>query len=266
MSFNDLAISSSGAQNSGPKDTTDDLQILCRALQKYNSSANLLKQALPVAGRPVQEKSLIDKRVRDCRDNESNVKVQLTIQQKKLDSEPKSSASANQRRLAVSKLQKDFDRVRTSVTTMLTSYEKNLPKVPGTNQGGSMPPQAPTANSPAAWDEHAGMSRVPENNVSNGEHSKVYEPGSGEGVVIKKLQGNEVDLAIAEERERDIRRINEDLRMVNEMFKDVAQLVDEQNPTIEKIAEDTEVAQDRAEAGLEQVKQAANYQPGCLIT
>jgi hypothetical protein len=33
------------------------------------------------------------------------------------------------------------------------------------------------------------------------------------------MQGREVDDAIIEERERDIRKINQDLALVNEMFK-----------------------------------------------
>jgi hypothetical protein len=36
---------------------------------------------------------------------------------------------------------------------------------------------------------------------------------------LQTLQGKDVDEAISRERERDLRKINQDLAMVNEMFK-----------------------------------------------
>ena len=101
--------------------------------------------------------------------------------------------------------------------------------------------------------------------VENESHSKGPE-FNGEPILIQTLQGAEVDEAIAEERERDIRRINQDLVMVNEMFQDVAKLVDDQNKPIDDIAQSTEESHARAQEGLKQVQQAANYQPGCLLS
>ena len=37
--------------------------------------------------------------------------------------------------------------------------------------------------------------------------------------LVQTLQGKDVDEAIQRERERDLRKINQDLAMVNEMFK-----------------------------------------------
>jgi hypothetical protein len=37
--------------------------------------------------------------------------------------------------------------------------------------------------------------------------------------LLQTLQGKDVDEAILRERERDLRKINQDLAMVNEMFK-----------------------------------------------
>ena len=75
-----------------------------------------------------------------------------------------------------------------------------------------------------------------------------------------------MDDLIAEERERDIKKMNQDLRLVNEMFKDMAEIVEKQNPSIQKIAESTEASHERAKAGLEQVQQAAASQGGCLLS
>jgi t-SNARE complex subunit (syntaxin) len=48
--------------------------------------------------------------------------------------------------------------------------------------------------------------------------------------------------------------------------RDMAQIVEGQGKTIEKIAEDTESSRERAEQGLAEVKQAAVYQPGCIVS
>jgi hypothetical protein len=50
------------------------------------------------------------------------------------------------------------------------------------------------------------------------------------------------------------------------VFRRMADIVGEQGEHIEKIHTSTVESHQRAEAGLEQVKQAANYQPGCSIS
>ena len=79
------------------------------------------------------------------------------------------------------------------------------------------------------------------------------------------VQGQDVDNLIAEEREREILKMNQDLKMVNEMFKDMAEIVQEQGEVLQTVAETTENSNSRAKAGLKQVEQAAGYQSGCII-
>jgi hypothetical protein len=83
--------------------------------------------------------------------------------------------------------------------------------------------------------------------------------------LIQTLQGQDVDDLILEERERDIRKMNQDLQLVHEMFQDMANIVDQQGEMIEEISDMTEKSHNRAQAGLEQVKQAAAYQPSCTV-
>ena len=80
-----------------------------------------------------------------------------------------------------------------------------------------------------------------------------------------RVQGQDVDDLIAEEREREILKMNQDLKMVNEMFKDMADIVQEQGEVIQTVAETTENSNSRAKAGLKQVEQAAGYQSGCVV-
>ena len=46
----------------------------------------------------------------------------------------------------------------------------------------------------------------------------------------------------------------------------MADLVDKQGGHIEDIHTSTEVSHERAQQSLEQVKQAASYQPGCVLS
>ena len=46
----------------------------------------------------------------------------------------------------------------------------------------------------------------------------------------------------------------------------MAGLVDKQADAVTEIAKSTEISHERAQAGLSQVKQAAAYQPGCLLS
>ena len=69
-----------------------------------------------------------------------------------------------------------------------------------------------------------------------------------------------------EERERDIRKLNSDLQMVHEMFKDMASIVEKQGELVEEIAITTETSHERAKAGLTQVQQAAAHQTTCIVS
>jgi t-SNARE complex subunit (syntaxin) len=46
----------------------------------------------------------------------------------------------------------------------------------------------------------------------------------------------------------------------------MAQIVDKQGGIVTKIEQDSEVSRERAEQGLAEVKQAAQYQPTCVIS
>ena len=80
------------------------------------------------------------------------------------------------------------------------------------------------------------------------------------------IKGEQIDDLLAEEREKEILKMNQDLKMVNEMFKDMAEIVQDQNGMIQQVAETTENANSRAKEGLKQVEQAAGYQSSCNIS
>jgi len=70
----------------------------------------------------------------------------------------------------------------------------------------------------------------------------------------------DTDLALLEEREEQIRRLEGDILDINAIFKDLAVLVHEQGETIDTIEANVEQASSHVEAGRDQLTQASNYQ------
>eukprot|EP01038_Epipyxis_sp_PR26KG_P012875 gene12875-17253_t len=202
------------------------------------------------------EKSELDSQIREIRDIESKLKNQLDHQLQQLETLPRTESAA--KRAQLGKLQKDFERLKVSVQSLLS--ESQLIKV-------SL--DIPESDTFARTGDTSSKNRANSNDnfVGGG-------VGRGGGFMQDQqlmqlkpvMQGHEVDEAIMEERERDIKKMNQDLMMVNEMFKDVANLVQQQEEQVVKIQTDTEVSHERAKAGLEQVQQAAAYQPTCSIS
>ena len=157
---------------------------------------------------------------------------------KNIEALPRTAESA-QKRIALGKLQKDFERVRVGISQIAT--EVNLIKV-NKDYG------EPSDNNSSSLGVFKGMG-----------DSEVIAPN------VMVMQGKEVDDLIMEERERDIKKLHTDLALVNEMFRDMAQIVDKQAVMVEEIAVSADKSHERAQAGLDQVKQAAAYQPGCLL-
>jgi len=81
-----------------------------------------------------------------------------------------------------------------------------------------------------------------------------------------QLQEQRVNQAIIEETEREMMEINKKLHQVNEIYKDLAELVVTQSEQVNHIEATTEAAHARAKAGLEQVKKAHDAQPVCAIS
>jgi hypothetical protein len=94
-----------------------------------------------------------------------------------------------QKRVAVIKLQKDFERVKLGIQGV-------------TREASSIE-----------------ISRDEQNAKSETNPSATATSLPGGMKLLQTMQGKEVDEAIMEERERDIRKINEDLLLVKEMFR-----------------------------------------------
>jgi len=79
------------------------------------------------------------------------------------------------------------------------------------------------------------------------------------------MQEEDIDEALIREREDELRNINADVHKVNEIFRDLATLVDRQQADVDQIGDLVERSHAHAEKGLDQVQKAAAHQSSCAL-
>ena len=96
----------------------------------------------------------------------------------------------------------------------------------------------------------------------------VYNGGVGGGQTQIQFSEHKesVEAAIMREREEEIRSINSNMRLVNEMVHDLATVVSQQQELVDEIEDNAEQAHQRAEEGLGQIQKASDIQPTCLLS
>lgn len=70
----------------------------------------------------------------------------------------------------------------------------------------------------------------------------------------------DVDLELIHEREEAIRKLESDIKDVNQIFKELGVLVHEQGEGIDSIEQNVEIAQTQVEEGAVQLTKAREYQ------
>lgn len=155
--------------------------------------------------------------------------LQLDALAAKIDSLPRNEVSS--KRATLSKLQKDYDKVVVNIQAILN--ESTLIKV--VNERGELetasPPRVGTRLASGASSGVITSKGSSNQSSTQSSSSSTYDSSTSSGITAKDnqkqqqivlkplLMGKEVDDAILEERERDIRKMNHDLQLVNEMFK-----------------------------------------------
>ena len=161
----------------------------------------------------------------------------MESEMRQLDQMPRTAVA--QKRIALGKLLKDFERVKTTLNAVVGESAAIKVAAPSSSSGGG-------GGNP--FDEDGGD--------LNGRQPRL----------IQTMQGKEVDDAIMRERERDLRKINRDLQLVNEMFKDMAEIVDKQAVMVNEVVVQTEKSHDKAKTGLAHVQKAASNQSTCAVS
>jgi hypothetical protein len=105
------------------------------------------------------------------------------------------------------------------------------------------------------------------------------EGGGGDGAYVSRQQQEqlmmdrlravgeeEVDLAIMQEREQHINHVAENVLVLNELFKDMANLVNDQQQAVDHIETNVESAAERTKAGIVHLEAAIEHQKACAIS
>lgn len=240
MSFNNIGAKSGEARSAQTtRDTKPTVESSVREiadmLSKYQNSCNSIRQKIDSgkkgAAISLQAKSDMDSQLKSVKDLSSKVQYKIDEHIKLVNTLPREKAASQ--KVTIVKLQKDHDRMKNLYQTLVRDHSNlRVDRVAGHSQGSNQNPFDSVAQ----------------------QHQEQL-----------MMQPQDVDEALIEEREQDIQKINNDLVLVNEMFQDMAHLVNKQGEMVEKVADDTEQSRERAEAGLAQVQQAAKYQPTCAI-
>ncbi|KAL7507572.1 hypothetical protein ACHAXN_004737 [Cyclotella atomus] len=107
-------------------------------------------------------------------------------------------------------------------------------------------------------------------------HNNSYQEGNGmmEGVekneeIVRRqmqIQEDRINEEIMREREEEIRNIHKGMHQVNEIYKDLANLVDNQQEGIDQIETQMEGAKDNTATGLKHIEKANEHQQSnCVV-
>lgn len=85
--------------------------------------------------------------------------------------------------------------------------------------------------------------------------------------VQMQLRSDRVTEEIMREREEEMRKINTQMHQVNEIYKDLGNIVSYQQDQVDEVEQHMEDANKNAESGLQQIEKAsANMDKGCVIS
>lgn len=170
---------------------------------------------------------------------------------------------------AHSKLKKDADRVGQDFTRVLNKIKQSRRSALAKSSAHSSSASRPYYSSSSGKSATAsGPHRVGRAQFGPSDAPGDLDVMIGEERVQLQvaMQEEAINDAILAEREEEIREINQNVHKVNEIFRDLATLVDKQQNEVDQISELVEKSHQHAEKGLDQVQKAAKLQPSCTIS
>ncbi|KAG7340199.1 hypothetical protein IV203_033553 [Nitzschia inconspicua] len=165
---------------------------------------------------------------------EQRLKEQIMAQRQRLASASDTSAQKQ----ALQKLERDLERVQSSVQATKAKVSRHLKQYQQRNNntntgGGGYDPNYDSSSSNSA-------------NLLQQQHQQQQ----------LLLQQDRLQEEIMREREEEIRKINQGMHTVNEIYKDLAHIVGSQQEQVDQIEDKMEEARNTAQSGLDQVHQA----------
>ena len=144
---------------------------------------------------------------------------------------------------AVVKLQRDFQRVQLRASQLQEAAAKKISYIQANKANHSAPSSA--HRSGLQFGGNGGSQSFDDNILA--EHQRLQQ---------MQLQEDRLHEEIMREREEEIRNINKGMLTVNEIYKDLAHIVGQQQEDIDQIETQMEDSRANAESGLQQVEKA----------
>lgn len=169
---------------------------------------------------------------------ESRLKEQIMGQRQRI----KNQSQTSSHKQALLKLERDFERVQATVTHTKSKVQKQMK-------------QYQQMDSARIQDEQAARS-------NNSARSALEQQRM-------LIQRDKLQQEIMQEREDEIRKINKGMHQVNQIYKDLAHIVGEQQEHVDQIEDKMEESKIAAQSGLDQIHKANERQgmgaDGCAI-
>lgn len=102
--------------------------------------------------------------------------------------------------------------------------------------------------------------------AADGKNGRIVAEHQGQVIEFQELE-NEIahNEALIEEREKDIDKIHQSVAQVQEIFRDLAAIVNEQQTAIDEIETNVHDTLDKTQRGRDEVQKAADMQSRCAI-
>ncbi|CAM9870556.1 unnamed protein product [Scytosiphon promiscuus] len=181
-----------------------------------------------------------------------NIQAQLRLQQREAEGASRQDAA----RLGAmnSKLTKDFNRVNAIAVDLATQAERRMREVDTQRK------------LQAEEDEQRAKAAFTFGGADRGQQQGMLQVQQRRERV--QMQEEAINTAIIQETEEELQQINKMplAETVNEIYRDLANIVEQQQEAVEQIETNTEGAHARAQEGLVQVQKANDYQPSCVVS
>lgn len=156
---------------------------------------------------------------------ESRLKGQIIEQRQRIQNQSQTSSHKQ----ALLKLERDFEKVQVGVTHTKTKVQKQIK-------------QYQQLDGVRLQDERAAKNKNPATTVFEQQQMLI--------------QRDQLQQEIMQEREDEIRKINKGMHQVNQIYRDLAHIVGEQQDHVDQIEDKMEESKTAAQSGLEQIHKA----------
>jgi t-SNARE complex subunit (syntaxin) len=173
---------------------------------------------------------------------EQRLREQILSQRQRYSQNVNQDDSSSTQKQALLKLERDFERVQTSVQTTKAKVSRQMKQY--------QQRQAAAAAVAGNDNTYSGdnMSTSASNNTMLLQQQYAQQQ--------LQLQQDRLQEEIMREREEEIRKINRGMHQVNEIYKDLAHIVGSQQEQVDQIEDKMEDARNTAQSGLDQVHKA----------